>query len=89
MLLFFLPRYFARQPQAGAKYNISEIKDRCGVLGNVSRWEGSFLRSHSEIKEIVAYLDQRWAAMLAVRASRGDCILIVRHYCVMATRETE
>lgn len=68
MLLFFLPRYFACQPQAGAKYNISEIKDRCGVLGNTSRCEGSFLRSDSEIKEIVAYLDQRWAGVLAVRA---------------------
>lgn len=66
------PRYFACQPEACSKYNISWIKDYCSAFGNVSRWVWQSLRSNSGIKETVAYLDQRWAGMLAVRAVWKD-----------------
>ena len=84
-------RYSARQHEAHAKCNTSGIKDCCSayIQGNMSRCGRQFLRSNSGIKAIVAYLDQRWAGMLAVRAGGKDYILIVRHYIVMATRETE
>lgn len=73
------PCYFACQPEACSKYNISWIKDCCSATGNVSRWGWQFLRSNSGIKETVAYLDQRWAGMLAVRAVWKEYILIDRH----------
>lgn len=60
--------YFACQPEASAKYNISWIKDRCSAHGNVS----SSSSSNSGIKVIVAYLDQRWAELPAVKDSGTD-----------------
>lgn len=57
-----------RGPAAGSGPDSSRIKGCCSAVGNGRRWGGGFLCSDSGSREAAAYLDQRWAGALAVRA---------------------